>query len=76
MLVGGGAARFVGEDPPWVGPLGSMYHSAGEGRGGVAGECRSAATLQVRGGAAWQVSAGRRQPCRCWSPARQQVGVA
>jgi hypothetical protein len=57
---------------------------AGEGRGGVAGECRSATSLQVRGGAARQVrggaarlvSAGRWQPCRCWSPARQQVGAA
>ncbi|PVH32100.1 hypothetical protein PAHAL_9G311600 [Panicum hallii] len=73
MLVGGGAARFAGEDPPWVGPLGSTYHSAGDGR---EMQVRGGAAWQVRGGAAWQVSAGRRQPCRCWSPARQQVGAA
>jgi len=75
LLVGGGAARFAGQDPPrvrWVRGDGREMQV----RGGVAAADDFLPVrqhVQVGGVAA---RADRQRACRCWSPARQQDGAA
>ena len=67
LLVGGGAARFAGQDPPRVRGDGHEMQVRG-GAAAVDDYLPVRQHVQVGGVAA---RADRQRACRCWSPARQ-----